>query len=219
MNKGILLVDKPVGMTSFSVVARVRRVLREQAGTKVKIGHTGTLDPFASGLMILVIGDECKNALAYTKRDKTYEATIHLGYTSTTGDPEGELTQVSDQRPTKKQVLDTLGAFQGEITQQPPRFSAIKIGGIRAYQLARKGKHVDMPMRQVTIYTIKLLDYAYPEITFSAHVSSGTYIRSLAMDIGTRLGMGAYCKELRRVSIDRWHVKNAKQLRDLGVEP
>lgn len=217
MNDGILLIDKPAEMTSFGVVARVRRVLTQQAGKKVKVGHTGTLDPFATGLMILVIGKECKNAGYYTKLDKVYEATFRLGQTSTTGDPEGEITDVSDKRPTREEVEEVLTRFTGEISQRPPIFSAIKINGQRAYKLARNGEEIEIPTRQVTIHSLELLDYTYPELKIRTHVSSGTYIRSLAVDIGEALGTQAYCTQLRRVSISKWNVADAKQLSDMGV--
>lgn len=209
MTDGIILIDKPAHMTSFGVVARVRRQLSEKAGHKVKVGHTGTLDPFATGLMILVVGKECKNAGNYSKLDKTYEATIRLGETSSTGDPEGEITPISNVEPTKQTVQEALESFTGEIQQTPPVFSAIKINGQRAYKLARKGEVVEIPTRTVNIYSLELLDYTYPNIKIRTHVSSGTYIRSLAADIGTKLGTGAYCSELRRTIIDKWSVTDA----------
>jgi tRNA pseudouridine55 synthase len=217
-NDGILLVDKPAGMTSFGVVARVRRVLSQQAGKKAKVGHTGTLDPFATGLMILVVGKECKNAERYSKLDKTYEATFILGQTSSTGDPEGEVTNISDRRPAREEIEKTLAAFTGNIEQRPPAFSAIKINGQRAYKLARKGEEVEIPKRLVTIHSLELLAYSYPELTVRAYVSSGTYIRSLAEDIGAALQTGAYCTRLRRMSIDGWDIKEARPLQDFGVE-
>lgn len=217
MNDGIILIDKPANMTSFGVVARIRRVLSQQAGKKIKVGHTGTLDPFATGLMILVIGKECKNAGHYTKLDKVYEATIILGETSSTGDPEGEITRQSDATPTREEVEVALRQFTGEISQRPPIFSAIKINGRRAYHLARSGEEVEIPLRQITIYTLELLEYAYPLLKIRTHVSSGTYIRSLAVDIGEALGTGAYCKELRRTQIAQWNLGEAKKLEDYGV--
>lgn len=217
MQDGILLIDKPAGMSSFGVVARVRRVLTQAAGKKVKVGHTGTLDPFATGLMILVIGKECKNAGKYSKLDKIYEATIRLGQTSSTGDPEGEITDVSDKQPTIEEIEKALDQFTGEITQRPPIFSAIKIAGQRAYKLAREGKEIEIPERQVIIHSLELVDYSYPELKIRTHVSSGTYIRSLADDIGKTLGTGAYCTDLRRISISEWTINDAKLLADLGV--
>ena len=213
----IVLIDKPTGMTSFGVVARVRRVLTEQAGRKVKVGHTGTLDPFATGLMILVTGKKCREAEHYTKLDKWYEAQIVLGQTSSTGDPEGELTAVSDRRPMEAEICVVLERFTGEIQQVPPVFSAIKIDGQRAYKLARQGKEVNMPSRNVTIYSLKLISYEYPYVNIRTHVSSGTYIRTLAQDIGEALGTGAYCRELRRTKIAKYDIADAKTLADLGI--
>jgi tRNA pseudouridine55 synthase len=214
---GIILVDKPAGMTSFGVVARIRRVLSQQAGKKVKVGHTGTLDPFATGLMILVTGVECRNAGTYTKLDKVYEATFALGQVSTTGDPEGEVTDVSAEQPARERVEQALQQFTGEIRQRPPIFSAIKINGQRAYKLARDGKEIEMPERAVTVYSLDLIDYYYPEVKVRAHVSSGTYIRSLAVDIGEVLGTGAYCSQLRRTRIADYDIADARQLNLLGI--
>lgn len=213
----IVLIDKPTGMTSFGVVARVRRVLTEQAGRKVKVGHTGTLDPFATGLMILVTGKKCREAAHYTKLDKWYEAQIVLGQASSTGDPEGELTAVSDRRPMEVEIVAVLERFTGEIQQTPPVFSAIKIDGQRAYKLARQGKEVNMPSRTVTIYSLELISYEYPHVNIRTHVSSGTYIRTLAQDIGEALGTGAYCRGLRRTKIAEYDIADAKTLADLGI--
>ena len=212
------MINKPAGMSSFGVVARVRRVLSRDQGRKVKVGHTGTLDPFATGLMILVIGKECRNAGDYSKLDKVYTATIRLGQNSTTGDPEGELTDISTDTPDLASVQMTLEKFTGKITQKPPIYSAIKINGQRAYKLARAGEAVEMPERQIEIFSLELIDYSYPLIKIRTHVSSGTYIRTLAEDIGTALGTGAYCSELRRVSINKWNVSDAKKLSDFGVD-
>ena len=205
----VLLVDKPAGITSFGVVARVRRRLSEQLGRKAKVGHTGTLDPFATGLMIIVTGKECRNAMNYSKLDKEYEATIRLGASSSTGDPEGDLTEVSSLQPDEAAIKEALQHFIGEITQTPPAFSAIKVNGRRAYDLAREGKPVEIPPRQVTIYSLELMSYDYPDIRIRVHVSSGTYIRSLAEDIGTALKTGAYCTELRRTKVGKWSVEDA----------
>jgi len=209
---GMILVDKPAGITSFGVVARVRRVLSQQIGKKAKVGHTGTLDPFATGLMIIVTGKECRNAGNYSKLDKEYEATITLGVTSSTGDPEGELTQVSDKQPSQAEVEAALLQFTGEITQRPPIYSAIKINGRRAYDLARKGEVFEVPERQVTVFTLELLNYTYPEIRIRVHVSSGTYIRTLAQDIGAVLETGAYCSQLRRTKVAQYAIEDAQAL-------
>lgn len=206
---GLLLIDKPAGMTSFGVVARVRRQLSQIAGKKVKVGHTGTLDPFATGLMLIVVGDYCKRAGEFTKLNKSYEATVVLGKTSSTGDPEGEITEVSVIEPSEVQVKAALAPFIGTITQTPPVYSAIKIDGQRAYKLARQGKEFVMPSRQVTIYSLELVSYAYPALKIACTVSSGTYIRTLAEDIGTVLKTGAYTSELRRTTVGRWQVDAA----------
>ena len=213
----VLLIDKPAGMTSFGVVARLRRVLSQAAGKKVKVGHTGTLDPFATGLMIIVTGKKCREADTFTKLDKWYEAEIMLGEISTTGDPEGELTRVSARQPSRSEVEAVLSIFEGEIKQRPPIFSAIKINGRRAYQLARQGQPVDMPERTVSIYALEIVAYEYPRLVIRAHVSSGTYIRSLAVDIGQQLGTGAYCRQLRRQAIAEYDVAQAKPLADFGI--
>ena len=206
---GFLLIDKPTGISSFGVVARVRRQLSQLAGKKVKVGHTGTLDPFATGLMLIVVGEYCKRAAEFSKLDKTYEVTLRLGQTSTTGDPEGEITDVSTTKPTKTDIIKALHMFQGIITQIPPAFSAIKINGQRAYKLARAGKEVAMPPRQVTVHTLNLLDYTYPEVKLICDVSSGFYIRSLVQDIGSALGTGAYTTSLRRTKVGKWNLANA----------
>lgn len=208
----VLLIDKPAGMTSFGVVARVRRRLSQQLGKKAKVGHTGTLDPFATGLMIIVTGKECRNAQQYSKLDKVYEATVRLGQTSTTGDPEGELSDVSAREPSVEEVQRALKGFVGEITQRPPQFSAIKIGGRRAYDLARKGEVVEMPERQVTVFSLELLEYTYPDVRIRVHVSSGTYIRTLAEDIGKVLETGAYCSALRRTKVAEYRVEDAQAI-------
>lgn len=208
----ILFIDKPSGMTSFGVVARVRRRLSQELGKKAKVGHTGTLDPFATGLMIIVTGKECRNAMQYSKLDKEYEAVIELGKISSTGDPEGELADVSTKIPTREEIEAVLPQFTGLISQTPPIYSAIKINGERAYKLARKGETVEMPTRQVTVYRLELLDYEYPFMKIRTYVSSGTYIRTLAQDIGNVLETGAYCIELRRTQIADWRVEDAEVL-------
>ena len=212
----IILIEKPSNMTSFGVVARVRRQLSEVAGKKVKVGHCGTLDPFATGLLILVTGKQTKNAGEFMKKDKVYEAAVRLGQVSTSGDPEGEITEYSDAKPSREDVEKVILRFTGEIEQTPPMFSAIKINGQRAYKLARKGEVVEIPKRTVMIHSLEILDYSYPELKIRTHVSSGTYIRSLAEDIGLALGTGAYCSELRRTKIADWDV--ADVTREFTIE-
>lgn len=211
------MIDKPAGMTSFGVVSRVRRILTQQNGHKTKVGHCGTLDPFATGLLVLCVGKECKHAGDYTKHDKVYEAVFILGQVSSTDDPEGDITHVNNHQPTKNDIASVLRKFTGDIIQQPPRHSAIKINGRRAYELARQGLQFETPRRKVIIYSLELIEYHYPKVAIRAHVSSGTYIRSLAADIGDSLKTGAYCVQLRRTKIAEWDVQNALSLEQLGI--
>lgn len=215
----ILLIDKPAGITSFGVVARVRRKLTERAGHKVKVGHTGTLDPFATGLLILLTDKDTKLSNSFLKLDKSYEATICLGTTSTTGDPEGELTQNTVVTPPSiEEVKTIIPQFIGKISQKVPAFSAVKINGHRAYDLARKGKSVDTPTREVEIYSLEIVDYTYPTLKIRTHVSSGTYIRTLGEDIGKALNTGAYLTELRRTKIANYSVADSTKLDDFLKE-
>lgn len=207
---GILLIDKPKGWTSFDVVAKIRGKIRQETGAKKpKVGHTGTLDPLATGLMIVVVGTYCKRAQEFSKLDKVYEVTMKLGVTSTTDDGEGEKTVVSDRQPSEPEVKQAIEEFVGEIQQIPPAFSAIKINGKRAYKLAREGKEVIIEPRTVTIHSITEVKYDYPTVEFTAHVSSGTYIRSLVRDIGDKLATGAYMTDLRRTKVGMYVVDNA----------
>ncbi len=243
----VILIDKPAGISSFGVVAKIRGALKQKFGHKVKIGHTGTLDPFATGLLILLSGKMTKKSNEFLKKDKTYEATLKLGYTSTTGDPEGEIEpykapedtlsrsingdgpfterlspvtlapwdancqrQTGAKERSEKDVSLALNSFIGKIKQKVPAFSAVKIDGERAYKLARAGKDFETPEREVTIYSIEILSYNYPELKIRCHVSSGTYIRTLAEDIGKALKTGAYLTALRRTEIDKYQVKDAK---------
>ena len=218
-NPDILLIDKPDQMTSFGVVARIRRKLSEQEGKKVKVGHTGTLDPFATGLLIILTHKATKLSDTFLKLDKWYEATIELGKSSTTGDPEGEITTHEVTRiPTREEVEIACQKFLGQITQTLPAFSAIKINGKRAYQLAREGKQVEMPSRQVEIYALEILDYQYPILKIRTHVSSGTYIRTLGEDIGKTLGTSAYLTTLRRIQVGPYKIDDAITLDDFMSE-
>jgi tRNA pseudouridine55 synthase len=217
MIDGILLIDKPAGISSFGVVARIRWLIKEESGQKIKIGHTGTLDPAATGLMILVLGKYTKRAAEFSKLDKTYEVELTLGKISTTADSEGEITDYSEERraengeekPPRIEIEAVLKDFVGVIDQIPPIFSAIKIDGKRAYKLARAGQEVKLEPRKVTIYDIKNIDYDYPKLRFTTSVSSGTYIRSLAVDIGAKLGTGAYMSALRRIKVGDYTLEQA----------
>ena len=225
MEDGIVLIDKPAGWTSFDVVAKIRGKIRRsytERGIKptkrqLRVGHAGTLDPFATGLLVILLGDATKKATEFLKLDKVYEAEIILGKTSTTGDPEGELIDISNAQPSREAVEQALKTFRGEILQRPPIFSAIKINGQRAYKLARDGKEVDIPERIVTIHTLELLEYNYPSLKIRTHVGSGTYIRSLAVDIGGALGTGAYCQALRRTKIADWSIDLALDIDTLTI--
>ena len=215
MENQIILVDKPASISSFGVVAKIRGRLKAELGHKVKVGHTGTLDPFATGLLILLTGQMTKKSSEFLKLDKEYIAELKLGYVSSTGDPEGEITEVISSKhsySSLEKVTSVINSFVGEIDQTPPKFSAIKINGERAYKLARKGQDFEIPSRKVTIYNIEILDYHYPELKIKVHCSSGTYIRTLAEDIGKKLGTGAYLTALRRTKIGKYNVRNASVL-------
>ncbi|MBA2278880.1 tRNA pseudouridine(55) synthase TruB [Candidatus Saccharibacteria bacterium] len=239
---GILLIDKPEGWTSFDVVAKVRGLLRQAASEKLKVesekyeapfnfknlqlstrapkvrvGHTGTLDPLATGLLVIVVGSYCKRAQEFSKLDKVYEVTMKLGQTSTTGDEEGVKTITSNQEPETREIEAALEKFSGEIMQTPPIYSAIKVNGQRAYKLAREGKEVKLEPRKVTIYNIQLTDYSYSEVKFTAKVSSGTYIRSLVEDIGKELGTGAYMSGLCRTEVGVFSIKNANPVQGVDI--
>ena len=220
--QGLLFVDKPASWTSFDVVNYVRRIVATVEAKKpknCKVGHSGTLDPFATGLLILLVGkDYTRRASEFSKLCKTYEMTMRLGQTSTTGDPEGELTDVSDRQPSREEIKRALEAFRGDIQQIPPAFSAIKINGVRAYKLARDGKEVIIEARPVVIHRLELLDYAYPAVRLVADVSSGTYIRTLVEDLGQVLKTGAYTTQLRRTSIKNYSVSNAVDIKTLTPE-
>ncbi len=223
----ILLIDKPSGMTSFGVVSRIRRVLTaemkeeyrsrgEDAPKRLKVGHSGTLDPFATGLLIILVGKATKKANEFLKLDKEYIAEIELGSISSTGDIEGEIQRTgnSKREPGYRDVKDVVESFLGEIEQRVPTYSAVKINGERAYKLARRGKDFTTPTRKVKIYGIEIESYNYPKLAIKTKVSSGTYIRTLGEDIGKKLGVGAYLTNLRRTQIGDYRVEDAVRLED-----
>ncbi|MEK7152415.1 MAG: tRNA pseudouridine(55) synthase TruB, partial [Patescibacteria group bacterium] len=178
--------------------------------------HTGTLDNSATGRLVLLLVTYTKKAPALTKLDKTYEVTIRLGQTSTTGDDEGEKRDVSDKQPSLDVIEHTLAQFVGDHMQTPPIYSAIKVNGQRAYKLARAGKTPVLEPRLTHIESIVPGTYEYPILTFTAHVSSGTYIRSLAEDIGKALETGAYMSELRRTKVGTFSIIDAAQIEDVS---
>lgn len=220
--EGVLLVDKPAGWTSFDVVNRVRFMVAKIEGKKpkyIKVGHTGTLDPAATGLLVLLVGKKyTRKAPGLTKKDKFYEVEMTLGKVSTTGDIEGEITEVSELQPDEQQIKDALVAWTGNIMQIPPAFSAIKIDGQRAYDLARKGQEVKIEPRPAIIHANELQDYTYPIVHFTSHVASGTYIRSLVDDLGKQLGTGAYMSALRRTRVASYDIADAIMPTDLTPE-
>lgn len=212
---GLLLIDKPKGWTSFDVVAKVRGLLKKETGQKIKVGHTGTLDPMATGLLVLTVGAYCKRAQEFSKLDKVYEVEMILGKTSTTGDSEGDIIKTNQPLPKETAIHKAIMNFVGEIQQIPPAHSAIKVQGQRAYTLARQGKEVRLEPRTVTIHEVSDINILTGKVTFTVHVSSGTYIRSLVRDIGEHLGCGAYMSGLRRSSVGALSLKNASQITSL----
>lgn len=215
----MLLIDKPQNWTSFDVVAKVRGIVKRATGLKKpKVGHAGTLDPLATGLLVILVGDYCKGASEFSKLDKVYDVTAKLGETSTTADGEGEKVVVSERVPSSVEAQTAINKFVGEIMQTPPIYSAIKVNGQRAYKLARAGKEVVIEPRQITIHSIIDILYAYPTLKFTAKVSSGTYIRSLVEDIGKQLKTGAYMSDLRRTSVGQWDIVNAISMDVISAE-
>ncbi|MCD6364283.1 MAG: tRNA pseudouridine(55) synthase TruB [Planctomycetes bacterium] len=203
---GFFNVNKPVGPTSQNIVTRARRLL----GWKLKIGHAGTLDPFASGVLVLCAGGATRLADYVQAQTKRYTAVITLGATSTTDDVEGEITaSPRAEAPPAAAVNETLERFVGDILQKPPSYSAVHVNGRRAYKLARKGQDVNIPPRRVTIHSISLLRYEYPLVEIDISCGSGTYIRALGRDVGSALGLGGYCSSLTRTAVGKFTLENA----------
>lgn len=226
----ILNINKPKGITSHDVVDFVRRIVEEKPavapkdrdGGRRRVGHAGTLDPFATGVLVVAVGrEDTKKLGAITKgTKKEYVATLELGKTSTTGDPEGTITPTVDNLmklsfPHLNEIKDTLKSFVGEIEQTPPPYSAIKVKGTPAYKLARKGKQIELAPRTVEIKEVELLSYNPPFLKIRVMCSAGTYIRSLAADIGEKLGTGAYLTELERTRVGNFKIEDSIFLKDL----
>lgn len=211
----LLLADKPTDWTSFDVVNKVRNTLEKyleeqtKERKRLKVGHSGTLDPFATGLLIIAIGAETKNIDKYMKQNKTYAATMVLGAESSTGDRDGEITDVKGTIPDIETVEQAFARHKGKLLQTPPAYSAIKVDGVRAYKRARRGEKVELKPREVTVNAIGVESYDYPIVKFVCNVSSGTYIRSLAEDIANDLGAKAYLSQLRRSKIGEYSVDEA----------
>jgi tRNA pseudouridine55 synthase len=203
---GVLNVDKPTGMSSAAVVARVKRLLPR--GTK--IGHAGTLDPFATGVLLLLVGRATKSCERLMDQPKQYETTVKLGATTATDDPESpEEPHEIAAEVTREQIDTLLPRFVGEIQQRPPAFSAMKIEGRRAYELARKGHEVVMEPRPVRIYGIEIISYTWPHLRLRIDCGRGTYVRALARDIGDALATGGYLTQLRRTRVGSFAVEEA----------
>lgn len=211
-----LLVDKGKGMTSHDVVDRIRKITGEK-----KVGHAGTLDPNATGLLIVgVKKDATKRLSEISGKNKTYVAELFLGEERDTDDVEGKTVSKKERNKTLliKEIRKALGSFRGEIEQVPPVYSAIKIQGRKAYELARKNKKVVLKARKIRVESIKILKYEFPVLELRLEVSKGTYIRSIARDLGRKLGIGAYLKNLRREKINGFDLKDAVKLEDLNQE-
>ncbi|CAN5548995.1 tRNA pseudouridine(55) synthase TruB [soil metagenome] len=214
---GLVVVDKAGGMTSHDVVSRVRRL----AGTR-KVGHAGTLDPMATGVLVLGV-DRATRLLGHLMlTEKRYDATIRLGAATTTDDAEGEVTATADPAllgaVTEQQVRDELGRFVGDIEQVPTAVSAIKVDGKRAYQRVRDGEQVELEARPVTIHELTVTEVALPDVSISVRCSSGTYIRAIARDLGVALGVGGHLASLRRTAVGAFDLGTARTLEDLGED-
>ncbi|NWF77106.1 MAG: tRNA pseudouridine(55) synthase TruB [Chloroflexi bacterium] len=205
----MFLVDKPKGLTSSRVVEQIKKKFN------VKAGHTGTLDPLATGLLVVLTGKYTKNASAFLKLDKAYEVKAVLGIETDTFDCDGKVLRQTDKEITREELEKVLKEFHGDVWQTPPPFSAKKMAGRKAYQLARKGVTVDIPPKKVSIYSLELKEFQFPYFAFSCEVSSGFYVRSLVHDIGEKLGVGATVVEVRRTRVGPYHVEQAKGLEEI----
>ena len=210
----VLLIDKPLNWTSFDAVKKVRIL------TKIsKVGHAGTLDPLATGLLIICTGKFTKKINEYMAREKEYTGSFHLGAVTPTYDKESQPEQLKDISGISEEMIRAAtAAFTGEIEQVPPIHSAIKKDGIPAYKLARKGKEVKLEPRKVTISEFTITDIKLPEVYFKVVCTTGTYIRSLANDFGASLGCGAYLSSLRRTRIGEFNVDDAMSIQDFEAE-
>lgn len=206
--EGVLLVDKPTAHTSHDVVARLRRKLNMR-----RIGHAGTLDPMATGLLIMLIGKATRISQYLISLDKEYEGTIELGKTTDSQDADGEVLETRPVPPlTEAEARAALQSFLGDQYQLPPMYSAIKIGGVPLYQSARKGEEVAREPRFIRVMSFELTRFAPPQLDFRLRSSKGTYVRTIAHDLGQKLGCGAHLSALRRTATDRFHVSQALTL-------
>ncbi len=207
---GVLLLDKPVGLSSNDALMKAKRVFNAK-----KAGHTGTLDPFATGLLPLCFGEATKFSQDLLEADKTYEATVHLGIMTTTGDTEGELIEQREVDVTREQVEAALARFRGPIFQVPPMYSALKRDGKALYEYAREGITLEREARPVTIHALSLVEYTAPLLKILVTCSKGTYVRVLGEDIGAALGCGAHLNALRRVQVGALSTERMITLEDL----
>jgi tRNA pseudouridine55 synthase len=208
---GALLVDKPVGRSSNAVLQQVKKLLGAR-----KAGHAGTLDPLASGLLVILFGEATKFAGLLLESDKEYRATLKLGETTSTGDAEGEILQRKNSDVSKTQILAALAQFRGAIGQLPPMYSALKRHGVPLYKLARRGETVERRRRQVEIFELEIMGLRSPLLELRIRCSKGTYIRTLAEDIGLALGTGAHLAALRRTASGRFVIGDAVSLDDIA---
>lgn len=206
---GVLMLDKPVGLSSNTALQKARRALNAQ-----KAGHTGTLDPFASGLLPLCFGEATKFSADLLHADKEYVASIKFGETTTTADVEGEIIETRQVDFTEEQLHKALESLTGEIDQIPPMYSALKKDGVRLYELARQGQEIEREPRRVTVYELELLSFNKPEALVRVKCSKGTYVRVLGEDIGKILGCGAHLTALRRTKIADIDISEAVSLQD-----
>ncbi len=218
MRHGFLFIDKPRGPSSHSVVADVRRILGESA-----IGHLGTLDPLATGLLVLAVGRKALKVIEFfSGLTKEYKAEVTLGKVSTTYDAEGLIEDTTLRAgwspPVDASTLHTLlrERFLGKVEQVPPAFSAVSVGGTRAYRKARRGESVDIPSRMVDITRCDVLEYAFPRVSLCISCSAGTYIRTLAHDLGASLRCGGYLSALERTKVGEWSVRDACELKNVA---
>ncbi len=205
----MFLVDKPKGLTSSQVVQRIKKKFNAKAG------HTGTLDPLATGLLVVLTGKRTKNASLFLKLDKAYEVKAVLGMETDTFDSDGKILRQNDNEVTREELERAMKEFHGDIWQIPPPFSAKKLAGRKAYQLARKGISVEIPPKKVSIYSLGLKEFQFPHFTLTCEVSSGFYVRSLVHDIGEKIGVGATVLEVRRTRVGPYQVEQAKSLEEL----
>lgn len=209
---GIFLVDKPEGMTSFDVI----RLLKKKFNL-TKIGHAGTLDPFATGLMIILVGHATKLSNHFLLNNKTYETTLRFGQHTSTYDFTGDVIKTNSQMITKDMIVKALPSFD-DYLQEPPMVSAIKVKGQKLYELARKGKEVEREKRPVHMYKQTIVDFEYPHLKMLLNVSKGTYIRSYAVDLARQLGTYAHITQLRRVQSGQFHIESAKTIENIEIE-